>query len=499
MLNKIAFKVALAGLMASLSGTVSALENQWYLGIGGGISQLQPDTDDTSVDVDDKNGQVATVFIGRDFDNRSSGQFQFHSLGEAEYSDGQGTASYTAGDASLLYRFYDSRDRRPRGTIFGTSFYGRFGFGFMHRDSDLSLDTDTPVYFGAGAGIETYLTFNLAMRLEALFHDTDSGSATFTLVSRFGGQRRRPTAPPPVVSRPATPEEQMPADASEPVPLATLEPLDPEDTAVTSITVQESAVAVPTDLPETYDIPATISPPGLPGDTLPQPGVIQPGVIDNDAVAQLPEPLTTNEQAGAGETADLPPDDSSEDTDPYGIPEVEVMTDAESDSIPEVEILGTTTETPAEPDDVARPQTDSDADGVLDDEDRCPDSTPGYPVNARGCPAFGGMLPNLTFNDRTADLANSSYEVLDELVQQLNDFPTTYIEIVAHTDNLGTEAEQSELTRQRLRSIGVYLVRHGISQDRLLLRSYGGSRPMFDNSTTEGRRRNNRIEVFENP
>ncbi len=78
-------------------------------------------------------------------------------------------------------------------------------------------------------------------------------------------------------------------------------------------------------------------------------------------------------------------------------------------------------------------------------------------------------------------------------------FRATYIELVAHTDNLGTEAEQSELTRQRLRSIGVYLVRHGISQDRLLLRSYGGSRPVFDNSTTEGRRRNNRIEVFENP
>ncbi len=220
MLNKISFKVALAGLVASLSGTVLALEDQWYLGIGGGISQLQPDTDDTSIDVDEKHGQVATVFVGRDFDNRSSGQFQLYSLGEAEYSDGQSTASYTAGDASLLYRFYDSRDRRPRGTIFGTSLYGRFGFGFMQRDSDLSLDSDTPVYFGAGAGIETYLSYNLAMRLEALFHDTDAGSASLTLVSRFGGRRRLPAAPPPVPRKPALPTAPLTTDTVE-----TLEPL----------------------------------------------------------------------------------------------------------------------------------------------------------------------------------------------------------------------------------------------------------------------------------
>ena len=416
MLNKLAFKVTLAGLLASLSGTVSALEDQWYLGIGGGISQLQPDTDDTSIDVEDDNGQVATVFIGRDFDDRRSGQFQLYSLGEADYSDGQGTASYTAGDASLLYRFHDSRDRRPPGTIFGTAVYGRFGFGFMQRDSDSTLDTDTPVYFGAGAGIETYLSYNLAMRLEALFHGMDAGSATFTLVSRFGGRARMPAALPPDPHKPARPTESIITDTAE--PLANLEPVDPEDTAETDITVQESAVAVPTDLPETYEIPST------------------------------------------------------------GIPAIGAQPDKTGDDAT---------------------MTDSDADGVLDDEDRCPESAPGYPVNTRGCPAFGGMLRELSFYDRTADLSNSSYAVLDKLVQLLNDYPTTYIEIVAHTDNLGTEAEQSELTRQRLRSIGVYLVRHGISQDRLLLRSYGGLRPLYDNATTEGRRRNNRIEIFENP
>ena len=484
MLNKIAFKVALAGLMASLSGTVSALEDQWYLGIGGGISQLQPDTVDTAIDVDEKNGQVATVFIGRDFDNRSSGQFQLYSLGEAEYSDGQSTASYTAGDASLLYRFYDSRDRRPRGTIFGTSFYGRFGFGFMQRDSDLSLDTDTPVYFGAGAGIETYLSYNLAMRLEALFHDTDAGSATLTLVSRFGGRRRMPAALPPVARKPTT------TDA--------VETLESVDSAVTGITVQESAVAVPTDLPETYEILPT----GIPAvDAQADPtddGVAIPGAISGAVVPQTPISAADAEDIGLPDLA------MTGLADGENLPEVELFEDSDTGNTldvetPEVEIMGNTLETQADFEVAPPPPVDSDADGVMDDRDQCPESASGYPVTARGCPAFRGTLPDLTFNDRTAGLTSGSYAALDKLVQQLNDFPTTYIELVAHTDDTGTEAQQSELTRQRLRSIGVYLVRHGISQDRLLLRSYGGSRPAFDNLTAESRRLNNRIEVFENP
>ncbi|ASJ71431.1 OmpA family protein [Granulosicoccus antarcticus] len=539
MLNKIAYKIALAGLLASLSGTASALGDQWYLGIGGGISTLKPDIVDTSIDVSDENGQVGTLFIGRDFDNRSSGQLQLYSLGDAQYGDEQSSAGYTGGDASLLYRFYDSRDSKPRGTLFGAALYGRFGFGFMQRDSDLLLDTDTPVYFGAGAGIETFLTFNLAVRLEALYHDTDVTSATLTLVNRFGG--RRPSA--------------LPSTAVKPIISPVTEAETELETAVTSNTTQKDAVAISAELPETYipppagqpaidtelsttdtaaTLPETIDydvpdSAGAPIDLAAQPGMNAvpgsaeapieltplPDLNDSDtAISQIPEQLPESIPAPIATPAIEPPE-----TTPIGdsgFPEVKLMGDSTkntlpavetpelaeidiaTDTVPDVEIMGTATETQTKPE-VVVPPTDTDADGITDELDKCPDSTPGYPVTARGCPVFGGMLPELTFNEQTADLSSTSYAVLDTLVQQLLDFPDTYIELVAHTDNTGTEAQQSELTRQRLRSIGVYLVRHGVSQDRLLLRSYGGSRPNFDNTTTDGRRRNNRIEVLENP
>ncbi len=451
-----AYKAVAASLLISLSSTVSAaLSDQWYIGVGGGASLLQPEASDSSIDVEDKDGQVGTVYFGKDFDSRSSGQFQLYSFGESTFDDGQSNASYFGGDASLLYRFYDSRDWRQRGAVFGASFYGRFGFGFLDRDSDLPLDDDTPVYFGAGAGLETYFTNNLGLRLEALYHETDVASATLTLVTRFGGHRSRPIVRPPTVP-------------------------PPEPVAIPSPVTTPSAVPVPETSVE------------------PQPPLALP----------------------------TPPDEAVDQSSALALQDTD-------DSFPDVEIMGTTQENTTQPESAANADTgaglqtptspvdpittatattplatpvapplqnaDSDGDGVNDVRDRCPDSNSGYPVNTRGCPLFAGLMPDLTFQDGSAEFDDSSFVVLDRLVQTLEDYPDTYIEIVAHTDNSGSEVEQSDLTRQRLRSIGLYLVNRGISQDRLLLRSFGGKRPAFDNTTADGRRRNNRIEVFENP
>ena len=73
------------------------------------------------------------------------------------------------------------------------------------------------------------------------------------------------------------------------------------------------------------------------------------------------------------------------------------------------------------------------------------------------------------------------------------------IELVSHTDNTGTEAEQSRRTRGRLKSIGIYLVSKGVRSRQLVLRSYAAKRPKFDNATVQGRRANNRIEIVERP
>ena len=492
MLKKFAYKAVAASLLVSLSGMASAaLSDQWYIGIGGGISQLQPEATDASIDVDDKNGQVGTIYVGKDFDSRSSGQFQLYSLGESSFDDGQSTASYIGGDASLLYRFFDSRDRRARGAVFGASFYGRFGFGFLDRDSDLPLDNDAPVYFGAGAGVETYFTNNLGLRLEALYHETDTASATLSLITRFGGHRSRSPARPPAIATP------IPVPV--PTPEATAAP-EPASVATTSPVNKPTALPLPSNVPD--QIPET-------------PAAPAPAVVPLPAPATDLDTATLPEQGpGSAESPlNLPTLDTLDQT---SNPESVAVAPDTDFGFPDVEIMGSTQETTAQTDPAALepfpavtplpepsaapvPLVDSDGDGVTDDKDRCPDSTRNYPVSTRGCPLFAGLLPDLTFQDDSAEFDETSYVVLDKLAKTLMDYPDTFIEVVAHTDNSGPEAEQSALTRQRLRSVGLYLVNRGISQDRLLLRSFGGKRPAFDNATADGRRRNNRIEIFENP
>ncbi|MGQ7847998.1 OmpA family protein [Granulosicoccus sp. 3-233] len=493
--KKFAYKAVAAGLLISLSGTAfAALSDQWYIGIGGGMSVLQPEASDSSVDVDDKNGQLGTIFFGKDFDSRSSGQFQLYSLGESSFDDGQSTASYVGGDASLLYRFFDSRDRRERGAVFGTSFYGRFGFGFLNRDSDLPLDDDAPVYFGVGAGLETYFTHNLGMRLEAMYHETDAASASLSLVTRFGGHRSRPPVRPPAVV-PSAPVAVTPPTSNpvaEPVPAP-----DAIPGPASNPTPEPDVAAAPGSLPSTQPESTTASIPDISAE-LPPPGVTAPE--QGPGSSESPLDLTALQDTADQAANAAPP--SAETI----YPAVEVLGNTQEIEQIEPEAPASDVSAPTIPPAANTaaiapllPNADSDGDGINDIRDRCPDSTPGYPVNTRGCPLYAGLLPDVTFQDGTAEFDASSFAVLDRLAQTLNEHPDSAIEIVAHTDNSGTEQQQSALTRQRLRSVGLYLVNLGISQERLLLRSFGGKRPAFDNDTADGRRRNNRIEVFENP
>ncbi|MFK7893429.1 MAG: OmpA family protein, partial [Granulosicoccus sp.] len=142
---------------------------------------------------------------------------------------------------------------------------------------------------------------------------------------------------------------------------------------------------------------------------------------------------------------------------------------------------------------------DSDADGVMNAEDRCPASTRGFPVNVAGCGVFFGELDGVEFSDDNREIVGDTTQSLDAYARLLQRFPQSRIEIVAHTDDSGTQAEQSLRTRTRLRALGLYLVDKGVSKDQLILRSFGGNRPRNDNSTEAGRKANNRIEIFERP
>jgi len=70
------------------------------------------------------------------------------------------------------------------------------------------------------------------------------------------------------------------------------------------------------------------------------------------------------------------------------------------------------------------------------------------------------------------------------------------LRIEAHSDNQGNAAQNQSLSEKRALSVGRWLVAHGVECKRLLAVGFGGTKPIADNSTPEGRAQNRRISFI---
>lgn len=166
---------------------------------------------------------------------------------------------------------------------------------------------------------------------------------------------------------------------------------------------------------------------------------------------------------------------------------------------------------------------DSDGDGVFDDEDRCPATRPGAVVGADGCDLDSDRdrvripadecpatpegtrvnahgcelrdeisLPRVAFAYNSDELLPESFAALDDAVETLEMNPDLRIEIAGHTDYVGSDAFNLDLSARRAESVRRYLAAHGVTNE-LTTRGYGEGLPVADNATEEGRARNRRV------
>jgi outer membrane protein OmpA-like peptidoglycan-associated protein len=68
--------------------------------------------------------------------------------------------------------------------------------------------------------------------------------------------------------------------------------------------------------------------------------------------------------------------------------------------------------------------------------------------------------------------------------------------IAGHTDSTGTEEHNQALSERRARSVVGELASRGVDQDRIANMGFGESQPVADNASSEGRRRNRRVDVM---
>ncbi len=79
----------------------------------------------------------------------------------------------------------------------------------------------------------------------------------------------------------------------------------------------------------------------------------------------------------------------------------------------------------------------------------------------------------------------------------LKDHPELKISIEGHTDSVGDDAANQDLSKRRAASVKAYLMeKYSIEDARLQSQGFGESKPVDSNDTPEGRQNNRRVELI---
>lgn len=139
---------------------------------------------------------------------------------------------------------------------------------------------------------------------------------------------------------------------------------------------------------------------------------------------------------------------------------------------------------------------DADKDGVADSADQCASTPAGTTVDAKGCSEFEEYLKYvaLQFNSESATLDMASSEKLNKIAENAKKYPNSKLIITGHADAVGTPEFNNYISNSRAKAARDYLVAKGVKRDIISIESYGETKPVASNDTSEGRAKNRRVE-----
>ncbi len=104
-------------------------------------------------------------------------------------------------------------------------------------------------------------------------------------------------------------------------------------------------------------------------------------------------------------------------------------------------------------------------------------------------------LKNVHFDTNKASLKSGSFKSLNELAEFMTYKETLKIELAGHTDSDGDDEANKKLSQRRAETVKKYLIKKGISANRLVAKGYGETQPIATNLTDNGKSLNRRTEV----
>ena len=172
---------------------------QPWLGVGVGISRLQPDASAINQSIIDDRDTASSAMLGLDLNHRFGVQLGYTDLGRAELTNNNHIAYYELSVDTLIYGLANRFRREHR---LGFLPFGRVGISTMKNSSSLPFIRVNDVSIKFGLGLEYATHLGLAARVEVTSFDTDALFAGVGLLYRFGTHNKHPAQATAAVTRP---------------------------------------------------------------------------------------------------------------------------------------------------------------------------------------------------------------------------------------------------------------------------------------------------------
>jgi outer membrane protein OmpA-like peptidoglycan-associated protein len=119
----------------------------------------------------------------------------------------------------------------------------------------------------------------------------------------------------------------------------------------------------------------------------------------------------------------------------------------------------------------------------------------GVSVTRNGNDIVLNMPGNVTFQTASSDLNASFFGVLDSVAIVLKEFDKTLVDVEGHTDSVGADDYNLQLSQQRAGTVAGYLRTRGVNDKRIVAVGAGENEPVASNDSPDGRQQNRRVEL----
>lgn len=141
-------------------------------------------------------------------------------------------------------------------------------------------------------------------------------------------------------------------------------------------------------------------------------------------------------------------------------------------------------------------ELDDDKDGVVNRLDKCPNTIAGAKVDTNGCMVLVNL--NINFDTNSAEIKPAYDSKLEAFANMMNTNTMLKATIEAHTDSVGNENYNQKLSEKRAASTVEALKALNVDTSRLKAIGYGETQPISSNDTAQGRAENRRVTAIIN-